>query len=162
MYSASTKAKVAQLKGLSPVFETVTTSGRYTYRVGLFSTYSDVLANLNTVKRVGFRNAFIVAFNDGKEVSVTKAKAIETEQKKKATLFEVRINTGESELEMAVADGIRQQSAGKDIARTRTEEGGNVYVVGPFADKEAAEKVAGFVRAMGVSNAVCSEIAIKK
>jgi hypothetical protein len=114
------------------------------------------------VKRVGFRNAFIVAFNDGKEVSVTKAKAIETEQKKKATLFEVRINTGESELEMAVADGIRQQSAGKDIARTRTEEGGNVYVVGPFADKEAAEKVAGFVRAMGVSNAVCSEIAIKK
>ena len=162
MYSSSTKAGIPQLKGLSPVFESVASNGRYTYRVGLFATYSDVLANLNTVKRAGFRNAFIVSFNDGKEISVTKAKALEAEKKKKSVLYEVRINTGTEELEMAVADGIRQQSAGKDIARTRGEDGGNVYVVGPFADKATAEKVAGFVRAMGVNDTVCGEIAVKK
>ena len=162
MYSSSTKAGIPQLKGLSPVFESVAANGRYTYRVGLFATYSDVLANLNTVKRTGFRNAFIVSFNDGKEVSITKAKALEAEKKKKSVLYEVRISTGASELEMAVADGIRQQSVGKDIARSRGEDGGNVYVVGPFADKATAEKVAGFVRAMGVKDAVCGEIAVKK
>lgn len=158
MFSTYNKAKVSQLKGLSPVFETTSSNGRYAYRVGLFNSYADVLANLNTVKRAGFRNAFIVAFNNGKELTVAKARALEAEKKRADTLYEVRIVTGQAELDMAVADGIRQQAAGKDIARSRREDGANVYVVAPFADKETAEKLAAFVRAMGVSDAVCGAI----
>lgn len=158
MFSTYNKAKVGQLKGLSPVFETTSSNGRYIYRVGLFNSYADVLANLNTVKRAGFRNAFIVAFDNGKELTVAKARALEAEKKKTDTLYEVRIVTGQAELDMAVADGIRQQAAGKDIARSRREDGANVYVVAPFADKETAEKLVAFVRAMGVSDAVCGAI----
>lgn len=161
MFSTYTKAGVGQLKGLSPVFETVAPNGKHTYRVGLFSGYNDVLANLNAVKRAGFRSAFIVAFNDGKEVTVAKAKALEAERKKVQTLYEVRIVTGQKELDMVVADGIRQQAAGKDIARSKTEDGANVYVVAPFADKETAENLASFVRAMGISDASCHEITQK-
>lgn len=161
MFSTYSKAGVSQLKGLSPVFETVASNGKHTYRVGLFSGYKDVLANLNAVKRAGFRNAFIVAFNDGKEVTVAKAKALEAERKKVQTLYEVRIVTGQKELDVIVADGIRQQAAGKDIAKARTEDGGNVYIVAPFADKETAENLASFVRAMGISDASCHEITHK-
>ena len=156
MFSTTTKAKVSSLKGLSPVFETRTANGRYTYRVGVFRTYADVLSNLNTVKRAGFRNAFIVAFNDGKELTVAKARAVEAE--KKSSLYEIRIETGNAELDMTVAGGIRQQAPGKDIARIEKEDGTKMYVVGPFADKTVAENLAGFIRAMGTSSATCVEI----
>ncbi len=78
MFTASKKASVADLKGLSPVFENKNESGRYIYRAGLFRTYNDVLSKLNTVKKAGFPRAFIVAFMDGKEVSVAKARQEET------------------------------------------------------------------------------------
>lgn len=68
------------LKGLSPVFETKTPTGKYIYSVGVFSTYNDVLSNLNAVKRAGFRNAFITAFQDGKPVKVARARALETKK----------------------------------------------------------------------------------
>ncbi len=157
MFSTTTPATVSKLKGLSPVFETKTANGRYTYRVGVFRTYSDVLANLNSVKKVGFRNAFIVAFNEGKELTVSKARALEAE-KKKSSLYEVRIETGSGELDAAVAGGIRQQAPGKDIARVEKADGAKIYVVGPFADREKAENLAGFIRAMGTSGATCVEI----
>lgn len=157
MFSTTTPATIAKLKGLSPVFETRTANGRYTYRVGVFRTYADVLANLNSVKRVGFRNAYIVAFNDGKELTISKAKALEAENKK-PSLYEVHIETGTGELDMTVAGGIRQQAQGKDIARVENEDGTKTYVVGPFADREKAENLAGFIRAMGVSDASCVEV----
>ena len=62
---------------------------------------------------------------------------------------------------MTVAGGIRQQAPGKDIARVEKEDGTKVYVVGPFADKETAENLAGFIRAMGVSDASCTEVSQK-
>ena len=158
MFSLNNKATVKQLKGLSPVFESVNAKGKYVYRVGLFNTYNDVLSHLNSVKKVGFRNAFIVAFNDGKDLNVSKARALEAQIQEKNTFYEVRINTGSSELDMAIAGGIRQQAVGKDIARSVNESGANIYVIGPFADKETAERLAGFVRAMGVNDAAAYKI----
>lgn len=158
MFSTTTPATVAKLKGLSPVFQTKATSGKYVCRVGLFRTYADVLAHLNSVKSVGFRNAFIVAFHDGKEMKVTDARALEIEMNKKPSLYEVRIETGNEELDMTLAGGIRQQSHGKDLVRTEREDGTKVYVIGPFADKETAENLAGFIRAMGTSGAKCVEL----
>ena len=157
MFSTTSPATLSKLNGLSPVFETRTSGGRYTYRVGVFRTYADVLSNLNSVKKVGFRNAFIVAFNDGKELTVAKAKVLEAENRK-PSLYEVRIDTGTNELDMTVAGAIRQQTPGKDIARVENEDGTKVYVVGPFADKEKAENLAGFIRAMGTSSASCVEV----
>lgn len=157
IFSTSSKATVSKLKGLSPVFERRSSNGKYTYRVGVFRTYNDVLSNLNTVKKTGFRNAFIVAFDNGEELTVAKAKTLEA-QRRKPTLYEVRINTGKEELDILISGGIRQQAAGKDIARIENEDGSKVFVVGPFADRESAENLAGFVRAMGESGAVCVEI----
>lgn len=161
MFSSTEKAGVSKLKGLSPVFESRTATGRYIYRVGLFQNYSDVLANLNSVKRAGFRSAFIVAFSDGKEINVATARSMETEKREKF-FYEVRIDTEGGELDSTVADGIRQQAPDKDIARVEMPDGTNMFVVGPFTDKAKADNLAAFVNAMGIGGAKCVEIPQKK
>lgn len=161
MFSSTEKAGVSKLKGLSPVFESRTAAGRYIYRVGLFQNYSDVLANLNSVKRAGFRSAFIVAFSDGKEINVATARSMETEKREKF-FYEVRIDTEGGELDSTVADGIRQQAPDKDIARVEMPDGTNMFVVGPFTDKAKADNLAAFVNAMGIGGAKCVEIPQKK
>lgn len=75
--SSSRRMPVAEFKGLSPVFEKMSVSLRYTYSVGVFRTYADVLSHLNEVKRRGFKSAFIVAWLDGRSISVTEARSRE-------------------------------------------------------------------------------------
>ena len=156
MFSSNAKAGVSKLKGLSPVFETRTATGRYIYRVGLFRNYSDVLSNLNSVKRAGFRSAFIVAFSDGKEINVATARSLEAKNRE-TVLYEVRIDTAGGELDSIAADGIRQQAPDKDIARVEMSDGTNIFVVGPFTDKAKADNLASFITAMGVGSAECVE-----
>ncbi len=77
IFSKGSKANEKHLNGLSPVFETVDRNGRFVYRVGLFTSYKDVLSNLNKVKKAGFKTAFIVAFDHGQEIMISEAKKIE-------------------------------------------------------------------------------------
>lgn len=158
IFATKTKASLKSLKGLSPVFEAKGANGHIVYRVGLFRTYSDVLGHLNTVKKLGFRNAFICAYIDGKTVTVAKARAKEKEQPVVQEFYEVRMTPKGGELDSSVAAGIRQQSGGKDIARAVGNDGVVRYVVGPFASKEKAEDLALFVKAMGVTDVFCGVI----
>lgn len=157
IFSAINKAPVKSLKGLSPVFEHRNAGGRYIYRVGLFNSYNDVLSKLNTVKKVGFRTAFIVAYIDGKEVSVSKARSSESKAKEVQKFYQVTV-VPSGELDAELSEGMRQQAEGKDIARSETEDGKAAYIVGPFGDKEKADSLASFVKAMGVENVTVSEI----
>ena len=155
IFGGGGKASVKALKGLSPVFETKTANGRYIYRVGLFNTYKDVLAKLNSVKRVGFRSAFIVAFIDGNEVPVSKARTIESEQSKSPMFYEVRIAPTDGEIDSTAMEGINQQSGGKDMARVETEAGTMYFIIGPYSNKAEAEKLAEFIKAMGIGEVTC-------
>lgn len=152
IFASRNKASLKNLKGLSPVYESKGANGNYVYRVGLFRTYNDVLANLNTVKRAGFKSAYIVPFIDGKVVKMAAAKAREAAQKADPVFYEVRITPDGGSLDQAVSGGIRQQAGGKDIARVTGDDGATVYVVGPFEDKAKADALVDFVKAMGVSN----------
>jgi hypothetical protein len=150
IFGGGGKASVKALKGLSPVFERVSPNGRYVYRVGLFNSYKDVLANLNSVKRVGFRNAFIVAYLDGEEISVSKARTLEAEKTKAQMFYEVRVAPADGEIDSTIMEGIVQQSGGKDVAKVETEEGVVYFIIGPFADKTKAQELAEFIKAMGI------------
>ena len=149
IFSASNKASISSLKGLSPVFEIRSSSGRYIYRVGLFNSYADVLSHLNRVKKLGFRSAYIVGYVDGKEMSVAKVRTVESERKKaQASLYRVMIVPAGGDPDSSVMSGIRQQSGGKDIARV---EGG--LIVGPFDNKKDALALVEFVVVMGYGDA---------
>lgn len=73
----SSHASVDDLRGLSPVYERITSSLKYTYSAGLFTRYSDALDNLNSVRRLGFKDAVIQAFRDGRQTSISEAVRLE-------------------------------------------------------------------------------------
>lgn len=152
IFASKTRATLKNLKGLSPVYESKGANGHHVYRVGVFRTYNDVLANLNAVKKVGFKSAYIVPFIDGKIVKMAVAKAREAQHKEEPVFYEVRVIPEDGSLDSVISGGIRQQAGGKDIARVTGDDGVTVYVVGPFDDKGKADAIVAFVKAMGVSN----------
>ena len=160
IFSAGGKADVASLRGLSPVFEIRSDSGRYTYRVGLFNTFDDVQSKLDAVRSRGFRSAFIVAYVDGEETSVATARGMESGGAAEEAMYEVRIVPSEGVLDEAVTAGIRQHAAGKDIARTEAEDGTITFVVGPFDVKADADALAEFINASGASEVSAEVVAI--
>ena len=160
IFSAGGKADVASLRGLSPVFEIRSDSGRYTYRVGLFNTFDDVQPKLDAVRSRGFRSAFIVAYVDGEETSVATARSLESGGAAEEAMYEVRIVPSEGVLDDAVTAGIRQHAAGKDIARTEAEDGTITFVVGPFDVKADADALAEFINASGASEVSAEVVAI--
>lgn len=148
LFSMMSKATVKQIKGLSPVFERPGSNGRRIYSVGLFHTYKDVLANLNKVKRAGFRSAIIVAFLDGKPITVQKARAIE---KHIHELFQIRVfpidGNSLNENEIATI------KASTDSDMSKTTEGGMIsYILGPYDSRQEADTVTEALKKAGLSN----------
>lgn len=152
IFATKNKAKIKDLKGLSPVYESKGANGHLVYRVGVFRTYNDVLANLNAVKRAGFKSAYIVPFIDGKIVKMAAAKAKESVPEQVTVFYEVRIIPSGGSLDSVISGGIKQQAGGKDIARVQSGDGTVTYVVGPFDDRKAADALVQFIKAMGLND----------
>lgn len=153
IFTLSRKAAVADLKGLSPVFERTTNSGKRAYSVGLFKSYQDALSNLNKVKNRGFRDAQIDAFLNGQVVSVSKARQIET-QIKAFLMVKIYPENGQSLSEEAMT--VLRQHSDKDLMKSM-EAGAVVFTAGPFDDKSQAESLVAALKAAGVSNVSVTE-----
>lgn len=153
IFTLGRKATVADLNGLSPVFEQTTTSGRHAYSVGLFKSYKDVLSNLNKVKNRGFRDAQIDAFYNGQVINVRKARELES---KVRTLFMVKIfpEDGQSLSEQAIA-AVHEHSD-KDLIKS-VEAGSVVFTTGPFEDKSQVDVLVAALKAAGAENVSVSE-----
>lgn len=153
IFTLGRKATVADLNGLSPVFERTTTSGRHAYSVGLFKSYKDVLSNLNKVKNKGFRDAQIDAFHNGQVINVRKARELES---KVRTLFMVKIfpEDGQSLSEQAIA-AVHEHSD-KDLIKS-VEAGSVVFTTGPFEDKSQVDVLVAALKAAGAENVSVSE-----
>lgn len=78
MFVASKRPPVKALKGVSPVFEHRQPTGKYLYAAGLFKTYKEAETALGQVRRAGFREAFIIAYDGGRSISVKKAREKES------------------------------------------------------------------------------------
>jgi hypothetical protein len=118
----------------------------YTYRAGLFHAYQEAVKAAEQIRRRGFRDAYIVAFIDGKEVTVVAARTEEARRSNQMLLYEVRIMPESGELESEVVEGMVRLAMGKDIARVEAEDGTQVFIVGPFDNKVMAEELASYVR----------------
>ena len=112
-----------------------------------------MLPHLNTVKRLGFRSAYIVATVDGVEKKVAVVRNLENDLKaNKPQLFRVVVKA-EDELDSVVLLSLRQQAGERDIARID-----GALIVGPFEGAESAKAFVDFVSAMGYGSAVMEEI----
>ena len=155
IFTLSRKASVADLNGLSPVFERVTASGKHAYSAGLFKSYKDALSNLNKVKKRGFRDAQIDAFNNGHVISVSKARELESEVR---TLMMVKIypEDGQSLPEQAIS-AIHEHSD-KDLIKS-VEAGAVVFTVGPFDDKSQVDALVAALKSAGIESISVTESA---
>jgi hypothetical protein len=148
IFTLSKPAAIKSLKGLCPIFETRSASGRYIYRVGLFNEYQDVLSHLNAVKKLGFRNAYIVGYVDGKEMTVNQVRVEEKKRKEAAVVLCNVIIVPSDASDGVMLEGIRQQASGKDVARSEER-----IIVGPFSSKAQAAALVEFVEVMGYGDA---------
>ena len=153
IFTTGQPAAVKSLKGLCPVFETRSATGRYIYRVGLFSEYKDVLSRLNTVKKMGFRSAYIVGYVDGKEMPVNHVRNVEKERQTAAVEFYNVTVVPAGAVDDVMLEGIRQQASGKDIGR-----GDDGLVIGPFGNKSQAMALLEFIEVMGYGDATLVKI----
>lgn len=77
LFTSARHATLDEIKGLNPVYERITSSLRYTYSVGLFRTFDEALSHLNPIRHLGFPDAEIVAYLNGKQVPVSAARLSE-------------------------------------------------------------------------------------
>ena len=145
IFTLSRRATVAQLNGLSPVFEFRTPTGKYIYRAGVFRTYNDVLSKLNAVKKAGFKTAYIVPLKDGQVIRMAEAKAIESSSK---PVYQLQMVPSDGTLPEIALQAVSQSGA-KDVAKME-QDGKTVFAAGPFYSLRKAEETAAAVRAAGV------------
>jgi hypothetical protein len=146
LLGGSHKVELAALKGLSPVYEHRSPSGMYIYRVGRFSTYAEALNCVYKVRELGFRSAYLCAFENGVEITVAKARTMQEQLKGGFSLCEVLIIPDNGELTPVVAGLIDSLAIGKDIKRAELEDGTQVFSVGPFDNHAEADEVMSAVR----------------
>lgn len=146
LFSGGRKATMAELKGLTPMYEKRTSNGLYAYRVGRFFTHDEAKKNVDIARKRGFKGAYIVAYVDGREVSVVAARTEEASRTNDILLYEVQIIPESGELEPEVVEGMMTLAMGKDIARIETDGGTIVFMMGPFDSKTLAEELAAYVR----------------
>ena len=146
LFSGGRKATMAELKGLTPMYEKRTSNGLYAYRVGRFFTHDEAKKNVDIARKRGFKGAYIVAYVDGREVSVVAARTEEASRTNDILLYEVQIIPESGELEPEVVEGMMTLAMGKDIARIETDGGPIVFMMGPFDSKTLAEELAAYVR----------------
>lgn len=152
--SQTREASLKHLKGLSPVFLARPSSSRYVYKVGLFHTYADVLSHLNSVKRLGFKSAFIVAFDNGKSINVAKAKQLEKERADQE--WQVTLTPG-PEFSAEEAQGIVKTLTDNEVTRLNMA-GQVVFVVSGFKKQADADSFASLAKAGGFSEAVIKKL----
>ncbi|MCI1778468.1 MAG: hypothetical protein LKI53_00755 [Bacteroidales bacterium] len=145
LFSLAKKASSKAFKGLNPVFERKISSVKYSYAAGVFGTYEEASAHLPEVRKLGFRNARVIAYDGGKYISIYKAKILE---KKAAENSKYRVNISgyPNGLPQAVLDAIGAVTD-KDIAKTLVE-GKVVFVIGVFGSETDAEACADAVKAV--------------
>ena len=74
LFTSPRHATLDDLKGLSPVYERLSSNLRYTYSVGTYPTYVSALLDLNTLRCLGFPDARVAAYRDGRPIPVSVAR----------------------------------------------------------------------------------------
>lgn len=152
----SNHASVKDIRGMSPVFVTKLKSGKYLHTVGLFTTYDEALGNLGKIRKNGFPEAFIIAYNNGSSISVKNARAMEGRKQSAASAssgdisYQVVFKGYGSSLPSSITSTIRQ-TTDKDITKS-VSEGETVFAVGPFPDRNDAEFLLKILQDLDIKN----------
>ncbi len=138
LFLLAEKADPEALNGLSPVFETVTPSGKFNYTAGRFSTYAELSSALVKVKARKFPKVIAIAYHNGKSIGIKEARLLESRPVEEKS-YQVRLERYPDGLPQPVLDLIRK-TTDKDIAM-KVVDGKTLYFVGPFSNKQDADQL---------------------
>lgn len=156
-------------KGMVPVFGEK--AGTLTkYFIGNLTTYSSAEKALGVVKSKGFKDAFIIAWYNGKKITPQRAQSLEgtaVQPTKPAEvdngrIYKIQVGVYDNELPESTAKTIRTIAAGKEITRTDNGLGQKEFFVGNYSDLEEAQRVKDNLVASGIVNAVVITIELNK
>lgn len=74
LFTSPRHASLEDIHGLTPVYERLSSQLRYTYSVGTYPTYVSALLDLNVIRSLGFPEARIMAYRDGRPIPVSLAR----------------------------------------------------------------------------------------
>lgn len=155
LFLISKKAESKQLKGLSPIFETRTKTGKFLYTAGQFYTMAEAKEGLAFAKRSGFPSALIVAYSNRETVSLREASSLEEKQKKEIR-YQIKISGFPDGITNVAMEAIKN-STDKDIAK-RVINNKTIYFIGPFTSRSEAEKLETILKDSGVKDTTLEEI----
>lgn len=152
----SNHASIRDIRGMSPVFVSRMKSGKYLHTVGLFSTYQEALSNLAKVRRNGFPDAMIIAFNNGSSIPVKTARTMENERVLSVSssggpvTYRVVLKGYGPALPESILSAIREATT-KDLTKSGSGDE-TVFAVGPFQDRKDAEFLTGILEGLDIGN----------
>ena len=168
----SNHASVRDIRGMSPVFVSKMKSGKYLHTVGLFSTYQEASSNLGRVRRNGFPDAIIIAYNNGRSIPVKTARTMENErvlsmpasggsrsgsasrQTSSAASgdmsYQVVLKGYGPALPSSVLSAIRGATT-KDLTKSGSDDA-TVFAVGPFSERKDAEFLLKILEDLDIKN----------
>lgn len=156
----TSKASPSTFKGISPIFEAKTPTGKWLYTAGNFRRYAEASDALQKAKGKGFRTAMVVAYKNGKSINVKNAR-LEEDKIAEHTNYHVKISGYPDELPASVIATIRA-TTDRDIARRLSSAGKSEYFIGPFSTKEEAEAVERVLNTVGTNGVSVEEITKSK
>lgn len=146
---------LATFRGLRPIFENRNASGRWIYYAGQFYTYQEAQQALNRVKRAGFPNAIIAAFNNGESINLRSARTLEQRVDQVAS-YQVKLSGYPSGIPDRVLDIIRSNTD-RDIAKG-VDNGKDIYFIGPFTNRAEAQNLLKLIEEIGGEQISIEEI----
>lgn len=145
------------LRGLNPVFEEKTATGKYIYYTGVFSTFESANLALIKVKKAGIPGAFVAAFMNGESVHIKKAQALEVERSGK-NIYELLLEPLNGGSNLNELNDLLVTFGGKDIIKRTSQDGKVLYVITPFSNKQDAEQLMSKIDALNLFKCIVQQI----
>ncbi|PKO99561.1 MAG: hypothetical protein CVU13_05655 [Bacteroidetes bacterium HGW-Bacteroidetes-8] len=155
IFSLTNQAELKSFKGLRPIFENKSQTGRWIYTVGQFYNFADASEILVKVKSAGFPSALIVAYENGKNITVRQARILEQTIDLNVT-FQIKIEGYPAGMPQPVLEIIRGNTE-RDIAK-KIVDGRELFLVGPFTNKLEMEKIVLLLKEIGAEGVTIEEI----
>ncbi|MHC1702631.1 MAG: hypothetical protein AB9846_01875 [Tenuifilaceae bacterium] len=171
---------VSFFKGMIPVSGEKVSGGKVTkYYVGKFKTLTDAEQALPVVRSKGFKDAFVIAWLNGKTLPLTRAQTLEDKHSEEQNIINKPANTSDTtstsnkiyQIQIGKFDGrlpddisrtVKALAIGKDIIRRTDAQGKTIYLISSYTNIEDANRIKDNLIAAGISGAVVVDLSVKK
>lgn len=172
--------EISSFKGMTPVsIERLSGAKVSKYFIGKFKKFSDADKSLSVVRSKGFKDAFIVAWLDGKSLPVSRAQSMEGKSNgadanttkgnstadstsTKGLIYLVQIGKYQNKIPDGVLQTVKALASGKDIFRKTNDQGLVVYSIGNYSTIEEANRIKDNLIASGISGVEVVSVEINK